>query len=459
VIRYRLADLAAAKAMNAPPEMLPAISLRKQAAQVIRVGFAAGVLGFVFAPVMFGGDRDAVSREISLYAGVLTPPPPTGAVSREFSLFAGNLAPVAMRDALSREFSILVDESSLLTTQEDALSREFSVLVAVPPVILFDSSPLVYREGDPDVGIAVNAVLENADSADFGGGYLRVEILTGFGPGDLLAIQEGGDGSLALEGEGIVSFNDMPIGTLEGGDNGNPLLVALNAYATAEAVRDLVRAITFANTVRFPTAGSRIVGLTLADALAGEGATATREVMVEPVNFDPVPGDDVIGVGRDTALAFDVSYLLENDADPDGDHPLLLAFPESSTAQGGTISIDGELISYSPPPGFVGVDRFAYTLSDAFGGVGTATVTVHVHALDFPSVTIREMVVTSEGVMLSLIVLPDTPYEAFWSEDLKHWEPLEVVVADAIGRLLILDADAKDFTARFYRFSFFDAPP
>jgi len=46
--------------------------------------------------------------------------------------------------------------------------------------------------------------------------------------------------------------------------------------------------------------------------------------------------------------------------------------------QGGTATVAGPAIAYTPRPGFVGTETFAYTVSDGLGGTGTATVTVKV---------------------------------------------------------------------------------
>lgn len=44
------------------------------------------------------------------------------------------------------------------------------------------------------------------------------------------------------------------------------------------------------------------------------------------------------------------------------------------TLQGGTVSIAGSQVRYSPPANFVGRDEFAYSVNDGLGGTGSATV-------------------------------------------------------------------------------------
>ncbi len=48
------------------------------------------------------------------------------------------------------------------------------------------------------------------------------------------------------------------------------------------------------------------------------------------------------------------------------------------TTYGGTVAIHGSVVWYSPPPGFVGLDTFTYSVSDGLGGTGSAAVNVRV---------------------------------------------------------------------------------
>ena len=73
--------------------------------------------------------------------------------------------------------------------------------------------------------------------------------------------------------------------------------------------------------------------------------------------------------------------VLPNDADPEG-QPLTITPPaNTATAQGGVISVIGNVITYTPPPGFTGADTFTYEVCDAAGACDTAIVTVTVRPL------------------------------------------------------------------------------
>jgi Big-like domain-containing protein len=70
--------------------------------------------------------------------------------------------------------------------------------------------------------------------------------------------------------------------------------------------------------------------------------------------------------------------VLANDSDPDGD-PLTVA--GVGTPGHGTATLAGGVVTYTPQPGFEGVDHLLYTVSD---GSGTARAAVSVYVGDAP---------------------------------------------------------------------------
>jgi uncharacterized repeat protein (TIGR01451 family) len=87
-------------------------------------------------------------------------------------------------------------------------------------------------------------------------------------------------------------------------------------------------------------------------------------------NDPPVAVDDSATTDADTPVTIDV---LHNDSDPDGD-----TLTVASVTQGthGSVTNNGDDVTYTPDPGFSGADSFTYTVSDGNGGTDTATVTV-----------------------------------------------------------------------------------
>ncbi|PIE00735.1 MAG: hypothetical protein CSA79_02545 [Thiothrix nivea] len=115
---------------------------------------------------------------------------------------------------------------------------------------------------------------------------------------------------------------------------------------------------------------------TVSDGRGGE-ATATVTVIVEnqvDSNTNPVANDDSGRTKPGEALTISV---LENDTDADGD-TLTISSVDATSRHGGTVTISGSDVVYTPTGGFTGTDTFTYTITDGQGGTATATVTVSV---------------------------------------------------------------------------------
>ena len=106
-----------------------------------------------------------------------------------------------------------------------------------------------------------------------------------------------------------------------------------------------------------------------------ESNTTLGEIIF--LNAIPEANDDGLSIDRNSpAVLIDV---LANDSDADEDSVLVI---ESTTAaSNGTVVNNGDVITYTPNSGFIGVDSFDYTVSDGEGGTDTATVTITVNNL------------------------------------------------------------------------------
>ena len=106
--------------------------------------------------------------------------------------------------------------------------------------------------------------------------------------------------------------------------------------------------------------------------------TATVTIVVNDTsNSAPTAVDDAFNTDQDDALNLPAPGLLLNDTDPDGD-PLtaeLLTDPANGSA---TVNPDGSF-TYTPDPGFSGMDTFTYRVDDGHGGTDTAVVTMTVN--------------------------------------------------------------------------------
>ncbi|WP_369160732.1 Ig-like domain-containing protein [Candidatus Thiodiazotropha sp. LNASS1] len=179
-----------------------------------------------------------------------------------------------------------------------------------PVVVNLDGDVHNYTEGDGVVLIeqSGDAVVSDADSADFNGGSLTVEVDSGLQASeDVFSIRNEGTGAFQIGVSGSdVTYGGTVIGTFSGGTGLDPLTVNLNANATPTAITYLVRNITYENSnIDNPTSGSRSVIIDISDGDGGACLTQNLTLNVSSVNDAPVVdlnGSD--GAGVDFAVTF-----------------------------------------------------------------------------------------------------------------------------------------------------------
>ena len=120
---------------------------------------------------------------------------------------------------------------------------------------------------------------------------------------------------------------------------------------------------------------------TITDGRATVTATVTVQVNAPPPpNNAPVAQNDSVTINQNSSISIEV---LANDSDPDGDPIGLISFTAPSTA-GGTISREGNILTYTPPPGFIGNDGFQYAIQDDRGARTSGAVFIAVVASGAP---------------------------------------------------------------------------
>jgi uncharacterized protein (TIGR03382 family) len=122
--------------------------------------------------------------------------------------------------------------------------------------------------------------------------------------------------------------------------------------------------------------------------------TATVTVTVTPVNDPPDAVNDAITVGEDSA-ATAVNVLANDTSAPDTGETLTVT-SVTQPATGGTVTLVGGAISFTPAPDFNGVTSFTYTISDGNGGSDTATVTVTVTPVNDPPTANNDTLTVAE---------------------------------------------------------------
>jgi hypothetical protein len=102
-----------------------------------------------------------------------------------------------------------------------------------------------------------------------------------------------------------------------------------------------------------------------------DGFGGTSNGTVQLVNTMPVAVPDTVHA----AIVGGVATLdvRPNDTDADGDTPVIISV---QTPTYGSATTNGETVTYTPGPGFLGTDQFNYTISDGYGGTATAQVTL-----------------------------------------------------------------------------------
>jgi ELWxxDGT repeat protein len=146
-----------------------------------------------------------------------------------------------------------------------------------------------YRENAAAVVLAPNAVVSDADSANFENGYLQVAITVNAHANDRLRIQNVGTGPGQIGvTDSQVTYGGVTIGKRTGGVGTTPAVVEFNQNATPAAVQALVRALTFITLGDAPSPLTRTLTLKLSDGDGGISGVATKLVNVVAVNDAPV---------------------------------------------------------------------------------------------------------------------------------------------------------------------------
>jgi hypothetical protein len=124
---------------------------------------------------------------------------------------------------------------------------------------------------------------------------------------------------------------------------------------------------------------------TVSDNVTGTD-TATVTVNVANVNDAPVANNDNYNMNQDTTLTvLPATGVLANDTDVDG--PAQAAVLDSGPAHAAAFGFNADgSFSYTPDPGFTGIDTFDYHVNDGTDDSNVATVTINVKDTQAPVV-------------------------------------------------------------------------
>jgi hypothetical protein len=179
----------------------------------------------------------------------------------------------------------------------------------------------------------------------------------------------------------------------------------------------------------------------------------TSSIAVLSLNHPPIPGATIVERYPNGGLRINVSSVLANATDPDGDALSLIGVTANSVA-GGTASLSGSSIYYLPPPGYTNADAFNYSISDGnCGGSAFGTMLVEVRS-DNNSAS-RAMIARMADGSVQVIFdgIPRRTYrvQAVDSLTVPNWQDVATLMADQFGTYVFADQTSTNGSARYYR--------
>lgn len=171
---------------------------------------------------------------------------------------------------------------------------------------------------------------------------------------------------------------------------------------------------------------------------------------VTRVNRAPVAANDPVTAREGVRLRIPVAQMLANDSDPDAD-PLTVLEVDPASAAGGSVSLTGGWVLYTPPAGPLVGDTIGYVVGDPFTGTARGSLLVTFAGAEGSRRTLLNITPGAGGAVLEFVGIPGRTYRVDRSATISPpWIPLGTTVADRFGRYTITDPEALGGEA-FYR--------
>ena len=146
---------------------------------------------------------------------------------------------------------------------------------------------------------------------------------------------------------------------------------------------------------------------------AFDSAPNSVTLNVTPVNDAPLAvNDTVASTAEDTPAVISQASLLVNDSDVDAD---TLTIASVQGAVGGTVSLSGANVVFTPTPNYNGPASFTYTIIDGNGGTSTATVNVAVTPKESTAPPVNPYIEAPTFYVLPPIITTDPALHVLYS--------------------------------------------
>ncbi|WBM33515.1 DUF4347 domain-containing protein [Pseudomonas sp. NY11382] len=265
---------------------------------------------------------------------------------------------------------------------------------AAPVIANLNGDTVTYVEKSSGVLLdqSGNAVVTDADSAQFGGGNVRVALTSGgVDNQDVLSIFSTGTaaGQISTSANSVL-YSGVIIGTFTGGTSGNPLVVALNANASPAAVSALLQSLVYNNSnTTDPSSGARTVSVTVTDETGTTSTAASVTVNVLAVDDAPV----VTGAGSNPTFvehgaAVTVFSGIAIDTVEPGQSIIGLQVTVAGVADGASekLIIDGTAVALVSGTAFTSNNGLIVLVS------GTGTVTLDILGNNYSTATAQSII-------------------------------------------------------------------
>lgn len=298
-----------------------------------------------------------------------------------------NDAPIANPDAATIAASGVLNGTSLLANDTDPDTGETVSLVVVAASLTTSQGATVTINPDgtyvydPRNSPTLTALPDGATATDTFNYTVR-DINGATSAGTATITITGGNETPIANDDTATTLTNAPLTlnvlTNDRDPDGNPINLFPLPFNTTSAFGGSVTSgsglttLTYTPPLNF--SGTDTFTYTITDGTSSDTATVTIEVrQPPPPNSLPIANNDTLTVNPGTTTTIDV---LANDTDADGDTLTLVSFTNPNS--GGTLVRNGNSLTYTPPPNFIGNDGFQYIVEDSQGGRSSGGVFIAV---------------------------------------------------------------------------------